>query len=184
VNSPRTGALLVATPLLTGPTFDRTVILLLAHEAEGSFGVVLNRATDVPVHRVLPDWAPLATEPASVFVGGPVAPQAAICLARLGGEPPAGWTAIGDAGLGTLDLAGSPRASESQVTHVRIFAGYAGWGAGQLEAELEEQAWLVTAAQPDDPFTPVPAVLWRTVLRRQPGLVAALAHYPLNPSLN
>jgi len=184
VSPPRAGALLVATPLLTGPTFDRTVILLMAHEAEGSFGVVLNRATDVPVDRILPEWAALATDPASVFVGGPVAPEAAICLARLRGERPVGWTSIGEAGVGTLDLAGSPQAWEPHVTHLRVFAGYAGWGAGQLEAELAEHAWLVAAAQPDDPFTPVPAALWRTVLRRQPGLVAALADYPLDPSLN
>src|SRR5881394_3626132 len=72
------GHLLVATPSLRDPNFERTVVLLVAHEDGGALGVVLNRATEVPVSEVLESWAALAGEPAVVFEGGPVQPEAAI----------------------------------------------------------------------------------------------------------
>src|ERR671926_1784562 len=79
---PLTGRLLVATPALRDPNFERTVVLLVAHEEGGALGVVLNRATEVPVTEVLGPWGSLAGDPAVVFEGGPVQPEAAICLAR------------------------------------------------------------------------------------------------------
>jgi putative transcriptional regulator len=70
------------------------------------------------------------------------------------------------------------------VSAVRIFAGYAGWGAGQLEAEIEEGAWYVVPAEPEDPFLRDPGRLWGKVLRRQGGQLAMLATMPTEPGLN
>ncbi len=184
MNRTLTGALLVATPVLTEPRFDRTVILLIAHEANGALGVVLNRVSEVPVRGVLREWADLASEPSTVFTGGPVAPEAALCLALLSSGHPEGWTPIDGGLLGTVDLAGSPARLERQVERLRVFAGYAGWGAGQLEAEVAQNAWVVVPALPDDPFSDQPSTLWRRVLRRQRGLIGAMATYPPDPSLN
>ncbi len=179
------GRLLVATPVLTDPRFVKTVVLLIAHEEDGALGVVLNRASEVPVWGVLPEWAALAGEPPAVFTGGPVAPEAAICLgrARLGTRPD-GWAPIDGGRLGTVDLAGSPDQLGPQLERLRVFVGYAGWGAEQLEAEIEEGAWFVLEAQPDDPFVERPERLWPAVLRRQGGMMAAVATYPPDPSLN
>ncbi len=178
------GTLLVATPVLTEPTFHRTVILLIADEVDGAIGLVLNRPSSVPVAGVLPEWAALATEPASVFTGGPVAPEAAVCLARNNGRRADAWTPIAGGALGTLDLTGSAEELAGTVGALRLFAGYAGWGAGQLKAEIASDAWVTLTACDEDPFSPHPATLWRSVLRRQTGLVAAMANYPADPLLN
>ncbi|MEP6698000.1 MAG: YqgE/AlgH family protein [Pseudonocardiales bacterium] len=179
------GRLLVATPALTDPNFARTVILLIAHQEDGALGVVLNRASDVPVWGVLPEWAALAGEPQSVFTGGPVAPEAAICLARVRrGAFPDGWAPIDDGRIGTVDMTAPPEALEPHMERLRVFAGYAGWGAEQLEAEIAEGAWFVLEALPGDPFVEEPEALWPAVLRRQGGMLAAVATYPLDPSLN
>jgi putative transcriptional regulator len=179
------GRLLVATPALTDPHFVRTVILLIAHEHDGALGVVLNRASDVPVWGVLPEWAALTGEPQAVFTGGPVAPEAAICLARARpGVRPDGWAPIDDGRLGTVDLSGSPDEMGPHLERLRVFVGYAGWSAEQLEAEIAEGAWFVLEALPGDPFVEEPEKLWPKVLRRQGGMMAAVATYPPDPSLN
>ncbi len=179
------GRLLVATPMLNDPNFVRTVILLVAHDHDGALGVVLNRASEIPMWGVLPEWTPLASEPQSVFTGGPVSPEAAICLARVRlSAQPDGWSPIDGSQVGTVDLSGSPDELGPHVQRLRVFAGYAGWSAGQLENEISEGAWFVVEALPDDPFVERPAALWPMVLRRQGGLMAAVATYPPDPSLN
>lgn len=179
------GRLLVATPVLTDANFERTVILLIAHDDDGALGVVLNRTSDVPVWGVLPEWAALAGEPQAVFTGGPVAPEAAICLAQpRPGREPGGWSPIDGSRVGTVDLGGDPDALGPHIERLRIFAGYAGWAAGQLDFEIAEGAWFVLEALPGDPFLDEPEMLWPMVLRRQGGMIAAVATYPPDPSLN
>jgi putative transcriptional regulator len=184
------GRLLVATPLLTEDTFSRTVVQLLQHDDEGALGVVVNRPSHTPLSEVLPGWALLAPDPVSVFVGGPVQPSAAICLGRLSlaepqelavGEEPSYVVVPGAPWLGTIDL--DAEAAEP-VEEVRVFAGYAGWSAGQLETEVEEGAWWVCDALPGDCFTDAPRHLWRDVLRRQGMPLALVASYPPDPALN
>ncbi|MGY0230985.1 YqgE/AlgH family protein [Longispora urticae] len=179
------GRLLVASPMLRDPNFERTVVLLVSHDQTGALGVVLNRATEVRVLEVLPAWGRLAGEPGVLFEGGPVQPEAAICLART--RPDAkelpGFLPI-HAGVGTVDLSGDPDGLGEQLLGLRVFAGYAGWGAGQVENEIAEGSWFVYDALPGDPFMPRPDDLWAMVLRRQGGLTAALAHYPADPTLN
>jgi len=179
-----TGQLLVATPTLRDPNFERTVVLLVAHEPGGALGVVLNRATEVPVSEVLGGWGLLAGSPPVVFEGGPVQPEAAICLARLRpGSEPRGFSQVSGP-IGTVDLSRDPESLRGSVEGVRVFAGYAGWDGGQLESELNDGSWFVFDALPGDPLFPQPDDLWALVLRRQGGLTAAVAHFPSDPMLN
>jgi putative transcriptional regulator len=189
-SEPKAGRLLVATPLLGDPNFRRAVILVVEHEVtEGTLGIVLNRPTKVPVGKVLEEWTELATDPSVVFKGGPVAPTSPLALALVPGkEEPLGWRALDGAPalarLGLLDLGASPRLLAPAIQSLRVFAGYAGWSPGQLEAEIDEGAWYVLTAEPGDAFTAVPERLWHDVLRRQEGDLALLATYPDDPSLN
>jgi len=180
-----TGRLLVATPALKDPNFERTVVLLVAHEEGGALGVVLNRATEVPVSDVLEGWGALAGEPEVVFEGGPVQPEAAICLARTrqGAARLNGFNQVSGA-VGTIDLSGDPDKVRDSLVAVRVFAGYAGWAPGQLEGEISGGSWFVFDALPGDAFVPRPDDLWSMVLRRQGGLMAAVAIFPADPTAN
>jgi putative transcriptional regulator len=179
------GHLLVATPGLRDPNFERTVVLLVAHEEGGALGVVLNRATEVPVAEVLGGWGGLASDPPVVFEGGPVQPEAAICLARSrsGVGEMRGFNRV-DGTVGTVDLSGEPDAIRDELVEVRVFAGYAGWSPQQLEDEIESGSWFTFKALPSDAFTDRPDDLWAMVLRRQGGMYAAVAFYPSDPTLN
>jgi putative transcriptional regulator len=179
------GSLLVATPALRDPSFERSVVLLVAHEQGGAMGVVLNRATEVPVSEVLGGWGELAHDPAVLFEGGPVQADSAICVARArsGAEALTGFQPFFGP-LGTVDLGKRPELLRDRVDGVRVFAGYAGWSRGQLEDEIESGSWFTFHALPSDPFIPHPEDLWSMVLRRQGGLLAAVAQYPSDPALN
>ena len=184
-----TGRLLVATPLLVDPNFDRTVVLVLDHDAEGTLGVVVNRPTAVPVREVLADWSDLAEPLPVVFQGGPVALDSVLGLAelrsvlRVEDRDPVGWRRVqGD--LGLVDLDTPPQELAGLVSAFRIYAGYAGWSAGQLERELGQGAWYVVDAAPADAFTLSPEAAWRSVLRRQRGGLALLSTFPDDPELN
>ncbi|MFC7309846.1 YqgE/AlgH family protein [Streptomyces monticola] len=179
-----TGRLLVATPALADPNFDRAVVLLLDHDDEGSLGVVLNRPTPVDVGDILEDWASLAGEPGVVFQGGPVSLDSALGVGVIPGEEgPLGWRRVHGA-IGLVDLETPPELIAAALGSLRIFAGYAGWGPGQLEDELAEGAWYVVESEPGDVSSPVPERLWRAVLRRQRSELAMVATYPDDPSLN
>jgi putative transcriptional regulator len=183
---PIRGRLLVASPPLVDPSFDRTVVLLLEHGEEGSLGLVLNRPSDTTLFDVLPDWRDHATPPGVVFVGGPVTPEAVIALAR-GRDDDSddidSWVQVlGD--LGTVDIGRGPALIAPHLDALRVFVGYAGWAPGQLAAELGDGAWFVVDMQPDDAFTAAPDRLWQTVLRRQRGRVAMFANCPHDVSVN
>ncbi|GGX65631.1 UPF0301 protein [Streptomyces minutiscleroticus] len=184
-----TGRLLVATPALADPNFDRAVVLLLDHDEEGSLGVVLNRPTPVGVGDILEGWADLTGEPGVVFQGGPVSLDSALGVAVVPGggdageSAPLGWRRVHGA-IGLVDLEAPPELLASVLGSLRIFAGYAGWGPGQLEDELVEGAWYVVESEPGDVSSPAPERLWREVLRRQRNELAMVATYPDDPSLN
>src|SRR3954454_6405558 len=165
---PLTGRLLVATPALGDPNFDRTIVLVLAHTEEGAVGVVLNRPTELEVDGAVPGWDQLAADPPVFFEGGPVAQAGVIALARVGsGQAGDGWVEVVD-GVGTVDL-NADAGLVGGVEEVRLFAGYAGWSPGQVEAEIEAGAWFTVDAAPEDVLSPDPERLWSRVLRRQPG---------------
>jgi putative transcriptional regulator len=178
------GRLLVATPRLLDENFFRTVVLVVEHSDEGAAGVVLNRPTDTELGGPLDDWRGKAADPPLVFIGGPVSPDGAVCLARAAPDSqPPGFEPVID-GLGVLDLSGESRGIHTGVDRLRVFAGYAGWGAGQLENELDEGAWYVLDADPEDALTSEPGGLWRIVLRRQGGQLALVSNFPADPSMN
>jgi putative transcriptional regulator len=183
------GRLLVATPALGDPNFSRAVVLLLEHNASGSLGVIINRPTELSVSDVLGPWSGLVAEPDVVFQGGPVGLDGALAIAalssraRVGDREPAGWRRVfGDLGLVDLDTA--PEQLVGELGAVRVFAGYAGWGAGQLADELAEEAWIVLDSEPFDAFSARPERLWTDVLRRQEGELAFVATCPADPRMN
>jgi len=184
------GMLLVATPRLLDPNFAGTVVLLLDVADEGALGVVLNRPTPVAVAEVLEPWGSAVAEPEVLFLGGPVDDEAAIAIGRLGqtpadGEEPVGFrTVVRDTGLGMVDLDAPPEVVRGMLTGLRIFAGYSGWGAGQLQGEVARGDWYVVPGRPDDVFRDDTSGLLRDVLRRQPGELAWRATRPLDPELN
>lgn len=178
------GRLLVAEPMLGDPNFDRTVVLMVTHTDEGALGIVLNRPSDTPVGAVLPAWEHLVTDPSVVHVGGPVEVQSGWCLARvtdpaeLDGFVPV----VGD--LGLLDLELDPTEVATAAYALRLYAGYSGWGPGQLDEELADEAWFVVDAEPDDPFLPAGRSLWQRILARQGGTLGRISLFPPHPSLN
>jgi putative transcriptional regulator len=137
------------------------------------------------VSTVLDEWAALAAEPPVLYVGGPVEQNGVIALGRRDAshEAPDGWVQVMD-DVGTVDLHSTPGEMAGELVGIRFFVGYSGWGPGQLEAELEQDAWLVVDAVVDDVFAPDPETMWRSVLRRQGGKLAMLANFPPHPSMN
>ena len=181
----RAGMLLVATPVLLDPNFAETVVLMLDVDEGGALGVVLNRPTGVPVSDVLDPWAEIVAEPEVLFQGGPVSTAGALGVALLRDEndSPVGFREI-DGRLGVVDLDTPVELVDGSLEGMRIFAGYAGWGAEQLDAEIEEGSWYVVPAEARDAFRLDPSDLWREVLRRQPGELAWHSTRPLDPELN
>jgi putative transcriptional regulator len=182
---PFQGKLLVAAPRLLDPNFARSVVLILAHGDQGAVGLVLNRPTMTMVGAPLPAWEELASEPAVVFVGGPVS-EGSICLAQVKPQvsvPDTGYLPL-QGTLGTVDLDADPAFVGPWIEKLRIFAGYGGWGPGQLEGEIGEGAWWALDPVEEDVFSDDPSGLWKRVLRRQGGELALLSGYPEDPSLN
>lgn len=180
-----TGHLLVATPQTGGDVFRRSVVLLLHHDEEGAQGVVINRPLDAAVDAVLPGWEDVATPPARVFQGGPVALDSALGLVSVpgGGEAPMGVKLLFGS-LGLVDLDTPPPVVAPEIAGLRIFAGYAGWSPGQLEDEIRAGGWYVVDAEARDGFSPEPEDLWTSVLRRQRGNLALVASFPDDPTMN
>lgn len=175
------GTLLVAAPGLADPNFSRTVVYIIEHRDRGTLGVVLNRPSEVSVRDVLPSWAPLATRPYAVFVGGPVESETALCLAtvRTGQDPARLRGLVGVRGpVALVDLDADPTPLTTRLRGLRVFAGYSGWDAGQLAAEIRRGDWFVVPALPDDVLTGHQTNLWSSVLRRQGMPLALLATYP------
>ncbi len=170
------GRLLVAAPSLRDPRFFRSVILIAEHGVGGAMGLVLNRPSETSVGEAVPELASLSAGDEPVFVGGPVATESVLALAEVDDPDDASELVLGDVGF--------VQDPEIAARRGRIFVGYAGWSPGQIEAELEEESWIVVAAEADDVFSNEPAALWSAVLRRQGGPLSLLATMPPDPSLN
>lgn len=185
METPAPGMLLLATVAISDGVFDQSVVLLLDADEAGALGVVLNRVSEYDLEEALPRWKELCSSPARLFDGGPVSRNGAICLAspREPGTEPAGWRRLfGEVGLLHLDT--PIELIEDAFDDLRIFAGYAGWDAGQLEGELFRGSWYVTSARHSDVFDPDPTTLWRRTVHRQVSDVAIYATWPDNPELN
>jgi putative transcriptional regulator len=176
------GQLLLAAPTLLDPNFRRTVVLIGAHSEEGAMGVVLNRPSAVTVGEAVPQLERAAGELETVYVGGPVQPDSIVFLAEFLDPSPAGLLVLGRIGFP------APEADIGELAEAiarrRVFAGYAGWGGGQLDEELDNGDWIAHPARPEDVFTEDPEELWGTVLARKGGAYALIARMPLDPSMN
>ena len=168
------GTLLVATPPLADPNFDRSVVYMVEHDERGALGLVLNRPSDEDLPDQLDAWRDQLAAPGAVFTGGPVEPDTMIGVAHIVGDDP-DW-------VGTVDLTRDPLTTGAR--RLRVFRGYAGWSPGQLDGELLAGAWIVLPAEPEDIFSAEPSELWRAVLRRQGGRLAWLATAADELSLN
>lgn len=171
---------MLATPPLSDPNFDRTVVYVLEHHEDGAIGLVINRPTEEALSEPLDRWIDLQTAPSSVFAGGPVDTNAMIGIAvtkLLLDDSTELLTPISGL-LASADLSADPAIVAAHVEKVRVFRGYAGWGTGQLESEIDEGAWLVLDAEIGDVFSDRPETLWYDVLRRQPGRLSWLALAP------
>lgn len=179
------GQLLVSRPDMLDPNFDGTITFLLEHGSDGAVGIVLNRPSNLFVSDPFPDWIDLAAEPRQVFQGGPVQTNAIIALGRHRVDAPPDAVFDLPFGLVSVDLDDQPALLRgSGLVDLRIFAGYAGWGSGQLEGEIATGAWWVVPGTADDVFTSAPHHLWSEVLRRAGGEMRWFAHLPGDPSIN
>jgi putative transcriptional regulator len=176
------GQLLVASPTLVDPNFSRTVVLIAEHGEDGAMGVVLNRPSEVEVADAAPQLGTLVEPGARVHAGGPVQPTGVVIVAEFDDPDDAAAIVLDSVGFvaadADFDLLGAA------LGRVRVFAGLAGWGPGQLEGELERDDWFVEAATADDVFAPDVDGLWSAVLERKGGQYALVARMPEDPSLN
>ena len=179
----RKGRLLVASPGLVDGHFHRTVVLLLEHNEDGAVGVVLNRPSGLPTHEALPDEFTGSIPPDEpIYEGGPVDPESVILLADFTHAESASDLAVGT--IGVVDPNTDFETLPQRVRSIRAFGGYAGWAPGQLEAEIEEEAWIDAVCTDGDVFTQDPDRLWSDVLDRKGGNYRLVARMPPDPSLN
>ncbi len=176
------GRLLVASATLQDPNFARAVVLIGLHSEEGALGLVLNRPSSSTVASAVPQLADLFDGDERVFVGGPVQESSIVMLAEFTEPGAAGLLVLGRIGLPAPDT--SLEALAAATARRRVYAGYAGWSEGQLDAEVEAGDWIAHDALPDDVFSEEPEQLWSGVLTRKGGRYALLARMPLDPSLN
>ncbi len=183
----RAGTILIASTALTEPTFRRSVIYIIEHNDAGSLGVVINRMSQTAVHNILPRWTDLTAAPRAVFIGGPVKQDSALCLGvvRHGVDVDvvSGIRPV-DGRVVLVDLDAQPTDLQRYLEGVRIFAGYSGWGIGQLDDELRRDSWLVASALPRDLLASATDDVFATVLRRQPWPLPLLATHPIDVDRN
>ncbi len=177
------GSLLIASPAVQDPRFRKTVVLVAEHTDDGAMGVVLNRPAESTVGSAVPELEPVTGSDEHVHIGGPVSETAVTVLAEFEDTSAAALLIEGDLGFVGAQ-AGGPVEVAGAVRRTRVFAGHAGWSAGQLEEEMEEESWIVVPASRDDVFTEAPEDLWERILRRKGGDYAVIATLPDDPSLN
>jgi putative transcriptional regulator len=172
------GKLLLANGSLYGPVFRQTVILMADHDEDGALGFVLNQKSSMIIDRD-ESATQLQAIDTTVYSGGPVQ-QGILSVLALFQSPDAASRLIFDA-VGFLSV---ESADPTHVLRARVFAGYSGWGPGQLEAEMEEGSWIVTEPTTDLVFDVEPDEMWKEALRRMGGEYALMATMPYDPSLN
>jgi putative transcriptional regulator len=177
------GKLILAGPMLKDPNFDRTVVFITEHNEDGAMGLVLNRPSEATVGDAIPDLTWIADADDPIYVGGPVAPNGVIVLAEWDDPEQAVVLVEDDLGFVPGD-AEDTDALAAAVRRARVYAGHAGWGPGQLEGELAEEAWIVEAPRREELFSDDAEGLWPAVLRRMGREFALLSTMPPDPSLN
>jgi putative transcriptional regulator len=176
------GQLLIASPALVDPNFWRTVVVIAEHGDEGAFGLVLNRPSESEVAEAIPDLAGIDAVDPLVQLGGPVAPSNVVVMAELKDPSQAGLMVVGNIGLLALEAELADAASGAR--RLRAYAGHAGWGPGQLEAEIGLESWILEPATEADLFDAEPESLWASVLQRKGGSYSLIARMPADASMN
>ncbi len=176
------GKLLIASPTLADPNFSRAVVLIAAHDQEGALGLVLNRPSELLVAETVERLAAACADFDRVYVGGPVEPGAVVVLAEFADRSLAALLIDGDVGLPNMET--SLEGLADGVRRARCFAGHSGWGPGQLDAELAQEAWILEPMAAEDLWIEAGPELWAGVLARKGGEYALLARMPLDPSVN
>lgn len=180
---PARGRLLVSGPYLADPYFRRTVVLLCAHDGEGSFGFVLNRFLEMDITDIMENMPPIMGR---VSIGGPVQSGNLYYLHTLGKRIEGSLDVVDGVRMGgDFEQLRSVLATDPKLSkHVRFFVGYSGWGQDQLERELSERAWLITPADRRRIMGTRSKDLWADTLRDMGTRYAPLANFPEDPSLN
>jgi putative transcriptional regulator len=171
--APAAGMFLVARRELLSPAFSQSVVLLLRHDESGTLGVIVNRRTRFRLHELLPDLKNGRAAAHSVFIGGPVAPQALVMLMRRE-KPAAGIEPVTD----EIVFSAERKVLEALIARnkppadLRLYIGYAGWAAGQLDAELARRSWFVVQASAEQVFSDGEEDLWERLIDRldPPGI--------------
>lgn len=171
------GKLLVASPQM-GDWFERAVVLVVEHNDQGAFGLVLNKPSESTVEEAAPDLPAVVERESVIHLGGPVSPESVTAIGEHLDPGTSAKLVVG--GTGMVDLEDPPA-----LGRVRVFAGYSGWSAGQLDEEIEAESWVVENARVNDLFADEEEVdLWSEVLNRMGGMYPLLARMPADPSLN
>jgi len=174
------GSLLVAHPNMLDPNFRRTVLFVSEHEpTEGALGVIINRPLDRPVTELLSGTPPAGLADVPVFLGGPVGKNQ-LMFAAFEWQKGAGLKLNHNI---ALNEATDAHGQKSSLT-VCAFVGYAGWGAGQLETEVKQKAWVVQKANPSLLKLDRLPNLWFDIMRTLGPWYKMLAAAPDDPSLN
>lgn len=181
--TPSSGKILIAEPFMHDMYFRRTVILLIDHSDEGSFGVVLNKPTFIKIKEVVDDFADVDYP---LFSGGPVSIDNLFFLHRLSDIIPDSIPVDKDIfwGGNRSDVGKVLETNYFDETQLRVFMGYSSWEAGQLEEELKQNSWVVADFNSDVLFNSDPAKLWYEVVDRLGNDYKIWKNLPVNPSLN
>lgn len=175
------GQLLISSGGLYDPNFRHTVVLIGEHNLDGALGVVLNRPLDVTVAEAVGALSELVAPEARLFQGGPVHPLQPVLLGEFHDPEAADLLVFGAIGFLIGDVSPDVR---SKLRRARVYAGYAGWDGGQLEAEMSQDAWIVDPARSEDVFTDAPEELWKRVLERKGPDYHLMSRMPYDPSMN
>lgn len=180
---PKRGRLLISEPFLADPYFRRTVVLLCEHNAEGSFGFVLNKFIDVGVNELVDDLPNIETR---ISVGGPVKSGNLYYIHTLGERLASSLEIVDGVFMGGdfEQLKELIRLGKVSNKHVRFFVGYAGWGQDQLDEEMAERSWLVSKCDKREIMDFRNDDLWSNTLKKMGNEFAMLANFPEDPSLN
>lgn len=177
------GQLLLDGGRLHGSFFHRTVVLICEHNAEGAFGLVLNRLSGSTVGEMIQNEIPEALKTEPLFLGGPVQTNALSYLHSDSYLPQA--NVLANLSLGhSLESLSELGSSFSPTKQIRIFAGYAGWSPGQLEEEMKRGSWLTHPASANLVFQPDPASLWKNILSEMGWKYRLLSQAPDDLSWN
>ncbi|MBX7126958.1 MAG: YqgE/AlgH family protein [Cyclobacteriaceae bacterium] len=180
---PAKGRFLISEPYLSDPNFERTIILLCDHDADGSFGFIVNKASEAKVCDVVDE---LRGFQGLAYVGGPVQQDTLHYLHRLEDLEDAVPVGPGIYWGGNFEeLKIRIEQDEIAPADIRFFLGYSGWSPGQIEEELQQDSWIVSdLVTPELIFEASPDKLWQEVLKRMGGKFSMISNYPVDPRMN